>query len=130
MQVTPWKIVVRGLQHRCPNCGGATLFARWTRWLTVNERCRACGLAFEREEGFFLGAMVINYTVTGLPLVPLCVAVVMGVLGVAAAVIAISVWCILFPVLFFRTSKSLWLMTYYLALPRELPANRPDAVGS
>lgn len=129
MRVTPWQILVRGLAHRCPNCGAATLFGRWTRWLTVHDRCAACGLAFEREEGFFLGAMVINYTVTGLPLIPLCAAVAVDRVSVAAAVIAISVWAVLFPVLFFRTSKSLWLMIYYLILPGELPANRPDAAG-
>lgn len=27
----------------------------------MNERCRACGLVFNREPGYFLGAMYISY---------------------------------------------------------------------
>ncbi len=27
----------------------------------MNERCGACGLKFEREQGYFLGAMYISY---------------------------------------------------------------------
>jgi Protein of unknown function (DUF983) len=27
----------------------------------MHERCPACGLKFEREEGYFLGAMYISY---------------------------------------------------------------------
>jgi hypothetical protein len=94
----------------------------------MNDRCARCGLVFEREEGFFLGAMVINYAATGLVLIPLCVAVVIGVLSVAAAVAAVTAWCILFPLLFFRSAKSLWLMIYYVFLPRELPANQTDSL--
>jgi len=29
----------------------------------MHERCPACGLKFEREEGYFLGAMYISYAV-------------------------------------------------------------------
>ncbi len=29
----------------------------------MNERCPVCSLKFEREEGYFLGAMVIDYGV-------------------------------------------------------------------
>jgi uncharacterized protein (DUF983 family) len=105
MRVRAGQIVLRGLLHRCPNCGNATLLARWLR---VHDRCRVCGLRFEKEEGFFLGALVFNYTFTALSMTtPLVIAVV-------------------FPFLFYPTSKSLWLMTYYLFLPGELPANRQD----
>jgi hypothetical protein len=45
----------------------------------MNERCPACGLKFEREDGYFLGAMYIGYG-----------------LGVGAiAVLAASVWAVL-----------------------------------
>ena len=36
----------------------------------MNERCPECGLKFEREEGYFLGAMYIGY---GLALATICV---------------------------------------------------------
>ena len=40
-------------------------------WLTrMNERCPVCDLRFEREEGYFLGAMYISYAMA----VPLMIA--------------------------------------------------------
>src|SRR5687768_1285852 len=53
-------MLVRGLFRRCPRCGGGKLF---TSWLRMRPRCPRCGMCFEREEGFFLGAFVINFGV-------------------------------------------------------------------
>jgi hypothetical protein len=36
----------------------------YARWFTMAKRCPRCGLAFERGEGFWLGAMAINLGVT------------------------------------------------------------------
>ena len=30
----------------------------------MHERCAACGLRYEREQGYFVGAIYINYAVT------------------------------------------------------------------
>jgi uncharacterized protein (DUF983 family) len=124
MRVRAGQVVLRGLLHSCPNCGGATLLARWLR---VHDRCRICGLRFEKEEGFFLGALVFNYTVTVLSMIiPLVVAVYLRLVGMWTALAVAAAWCVVFPFLFYPTSKSLWLMTYYLFVPGELPANRSD----
>jgi uncharacterized protein (DUF983 family) len=53
--------MARGFARRCPRCGQGKLF---TRWLTMPERCPGCGLAFERGDGFWLGAMAVNLGVT------------------------------------------------------------------
>ena len=74
-------------------------------------------------EGFFLGAMVVSYSFTGLMLVPILILVIAGVIDVGPAVALMAAWCVLFPLAFYRTSKSLWMMAYYLALPSDLPAN-------
>lgn len=121
--VTRSAIVRRGIAHRCPNCGAGSVFPRPLRWVAMNEACRACGLRFERGEGFFLGAMVVSYTFTGLMLAPILILVIAGALSVGAAVAVMAAWCVLFPLAFYRTSKSLWMMTYYFALPGDLPAN-------
>jgi uncharacterized protein (DUF983 family) len=34
------------------------------RWVVMNEICSSCGLRFEREEGYWLGAVAINTVVT------------------------------------------------------------------
>ncbi len=38
----------RGLSKRCPHCGQGPLFEGWSHHL---ERCRVCGLIFERNPG-------------------------------------------------------------------------------
>lgn len=57
------RVMARGLARRCPRCGSGGLFVSWLR---IRERCPRCALPLEREEGGFLGAMTINYTVTAL----------------------------------------------------------------
>jgi uncharacterized protein (DUF983 family) len=55
------RALTRGLAKRCPNCGTGGLF---TGYFTIRERCPACGLTFEREEGYWLGAMIVAIGVT------------------------------------------------------------------
>ncbi|HUQ39118.1 MAG TPA: DUF983 domain-containing protein, partial [Acidimicrobiales bacterium] len=50
----------RALLKRCPLCGAGELF---TGWFRMKDRCPGCGYRFEREEGFFLGAYVINLAI-------------------------------------------------------------------
>jgi uncharacterized protein (DUF983 family) len=126
MKVTRGQIIARGLANRCPNCGGRTLFKEGTLF-ELNEACAPCGLKIERDEGFFLGSMSLNYGVTLVGfLVPVLVLHLTGVFtGRAAAVLALA-GAVGFPVLFYRSSRSWWLMNYYLFLPQHLPANRAD----
>jgi uncharacterized protein (DUF983 family) len=51
------------ISQLCPRCRTGKIFrASIFRGLPkMNERCAACGLKFEREEGYFLGAMYISY---------------------------------------------------------------------
>lgn len=51
-------LLLRGCTKRCPRCGGGSLFEGWFRMV---ERCGSCGLKFEREPGFFVGAYLINF---------------------------------------------------------------------
>jgi hypothetical protein len=50
------------LQQLCPRCRAGKIF-RKSVWLFpgMYERCPVCGLKFEREDGYFLGAMYISY---------------------------------------------------------------------
>jgi uncharacterized protein (DUF983 family) len=50
-------LLARGLTKRCPRCGQRKLFRRW---FVMQPTCPGCGLAFDREPGWVLGAMTIN----------------------------------------------------------------------
>jgi len=97
----------RAFTLRCPRCGQSDLFAGW---FAMHDACAACGLVFEREQGYFVGAIYVNYAVTailslgGAVAIDLAVGVpVWGQLAVACMLAA------LVPVVFFRYSRSLWL---------------------
>jgi uncharacterized protein (DUF983 family) len=53
--------LARGARLRCPACGGAGVFRSPFR---VRPECPACGAVFQREEGFFVGAIMINVVTT------------------------------------------------------------------
>ncbi len=124
MQVTRVQIVARGLTNRCPNCGGRTLFKPGTLF-EVNRACPQCGLTIERDEGFFLGSLSLNYGVTLVCyLLPVLVLAYNKVIGTNTAIVLAGVGAVLVPALLYRSSRSWWLMNYYFFLPQHLPANK------
>jgi uncharacterized protein (DUF983 family) len=130
MKVTRVQVVSRGLRNRCPNCGGATLFRKGA-WFQLNQACPVCGLQFERDEGFFIGSMSINYGVTIVVLVtPVIILAYKGAIGTTTATVLAGVASIGFPILFYRSSRSWWLMQYYLLFPLHLPANRRTGLAA
>ena len=100
----------RGLVRHCPNCGSGGLFDHWFK---MAERCPRCGIKFEREEGFFLGAFLINFAIgEGLIAVLLFGYVILlsanadvSVPWFIAAGIAMSIVATLF---FYPFSKTVW----------------------
>lgn len=125
LKVTRGQIVARGLTNRCPNCGGRTLFKPGTLF-EVNRACPACGLPIERDkdEGFYLGSLSLNYGVTLVCfLLPVALLAYKHVIGTTTAVVVALIGAVLFPALFYRSSRSWWLMNYYIVLPHHLPAN-------
>jgi uncharacterized protein (DUF983 family) len=47
----------------CPRCRTGKIFrSRLITWFPkMNERCPVCAFKFEREQGYFLGAMYVSY---------------------------------------------------------------------
>jgi uncharacterized protein (DUF983 family) len=125
MQVTRVQIIARGLTNRCPNCGAKTLFKGGTLF-EVNKTCSACGFVIERvnDEGFYLGSASLNFGMTiTLYLVPVMLLAFFKVIGTTLAIVLAGIGAFGFPVLFYRSSRSWWLMNYYLLFPHHLPAN-------
>jgi len=126
VKVTRLQIIGRGLTNRCPNCGGRTLFKPGTLF-ELNKECPVCGLRIEKDEGFFLGSMSLNYGITIVCfLTPVMLLAFKGVIGATTAVVIAGIGAVAFPMLFYRSSRSLWLMNYYVFLPQHLPANKQD----
>ena len=125
MNVTRGQIITRGLTNRCPNCGGRTLFKQGTLF-QINQCCPQCGFQFERnnDEGFYLGSMSLNYGVTLIGfLLPVLLLWYFKVIGDKLAIALAGIGALAFPALFYRSSRSWWLMQYYFFLPHHLPAN-------
>jgi len=76
--ISVWAGIGRGL---CPRCRAGKIFLK-SVWLFpgMHERCPVCGLKFEREDGYFLGAMYIGYGL-GLGAIAGLSALVWGVMG-------------------------------------------------
>ena len=129
MSVSRLQIVVRGLTNRCPNCGGRTLFVPG-KVFTVSPTCSRCGLVIERDgdEGFFIGSMSLNYGVTLVGfLTPVGILAYKDVISSTVAIVLAGVGAVLVPALLYRSSRSWWLMNYYIFLPHQLPANKDSS---
>jgi uncharacterized protein (DUF983 family) len=51
-------------KEKCPNCGDGHVFEKRTALFKIpemNERCSECEYRFEREPGYFIGAMYLGY---------------------------------------------------------------------
>jgi uncharacterized protein (DUF983 family) len=49
------------LRQRCPICHEGRV---WRSGITMNETCPACGIVFEREQGYWLGALYVAYALS------------------------------------------------------------------
>jgi uncharacterized protein (DUF983 family) len=111
----PGVALARAARLRCPRCGRGQLY---DGWLSMRERCPACGFVYEREQGYFVGAMYVNYALTavlGLGGV-LVLDDVIGLSLTQQLLIAVPVM-LLAPVVFFRHARSFWLgIEYFVSM--------------
>ena len=118
------QILMEGLRLKCPRCGQGQMFSGMFK---MCSECGSCHFRFEREAGYFVGAMYINYGVTvfiafasyfaldyftSIPFYP--------------NLILWGVFSALFPIFFFRYSRSLWLSLDYIFNPSKPPDSRRE----
>jgi uncharacterized protein (DUF983 family) len=92
----------------------------FTGWFRMVPACVLCGLRFERAPGYFVGAVYVNYGVT--VMLALAGYLVVWRLAGLGPVPQLAVWvpfCVLFPLWFFRYSRSLWLAIEYTCNPEH-----------
>jgi uncharacterized protein (DUF983 family) len=78
--------------------------------MTMNKRCDGCGLWYERESGYFLGSIYVNYAVTTI-IAGATYLLPMLWLGRTPRwlLVPVVLFCLVFPLFFFRYARSLWL---------------------
>jgi uncharacterized protein (DUF983 family) len=65
----PLRSVVRdALRLRCPYCQQGRVLARWPN--KICPECSRCGLSFFREQGYYIGGMIITYGLTLMVVIP------------------------------------------------------------
>lgn len=99
----------RAIVRQCPRCGASGIFSNWA---ALNEHCTTCGFKFEREPGYWVGALIINMAVA------LFVFLVTLVGGIAftwpdppwnvLSALTIGVMLVV-PIVFYPWSKSMWM---------------------
>lgn len=101
------EIIGRSLRLRCPACGRASIVSTPFR---IRQNCASCGVLFNREEGFFVGAIMANVVASeGVILLAYFVALVIGH-DIDQTVIAVMlILAVTFPLAFYHHSWSLWL---------------------
>jgi hypothetical protein len=76
----------------------------------MNTKCPNCGFPFQRESGFYLGAIYFNYGFTALAVAIAYPALVLsGCLSPNGALAVCMAFVVVFPLFFFRFARSLWL---------------------
>jgi uncharacterized protein (DUF983 family) len=112
-------ILGRGILGRCPNCGQRHIFRRWFRML---DRCPNCGLFFEREEGYWTGAVALNTIVTELIF---GIVLVIGVIWtwpdipIKPILIIAVILNATVPLFFYPYSKTIWVAIDLILHPLE-----------
>ena len=105
------RLILRGLILRCPVCGGGGLFKRW---FNLKPHCPTCGFYFDREPGWYIGAMIVS---TAASMTVFALAFALGVWltwpTVPWGVLTIGnlVLVGLFHIAFYPFSKTIWLAT-------------------
>ncbi|HEV8664016.1 MAG TPA: DUF983 domain-containing protein [Candidatus Methylomirabilis sp.] len=113
------RILGRGVRLRCPRCGVGPLFRGPFR---MHEECLVCALPFEREQGYFVGAIYVNYAATAVLVVAAFVLLQrFPGIPVLAQLVLGGLVAVLVPLGFFRHSRSLWMSLDHIVNPAEEP---------
>lgn len=115
------RIIKSGLLLRCPRCGVGALFSGP---FAMYSQCPGCALRFEREQGYFVGAIYVNYAIT--VVITLAGFFLLDYLNWVTPLQQLMIWipvAIIFPLLFFRHSRSLWLAIDHIFNPAD-PSSR------
>lgn len=114
----PLTLLWRGATLRCPRCGSGHLFRRY---FTMKSDCPRCALHFEREDGYWVGALAVNIAIVMAMFVVAFVAILVATVPevpVGASLAVLVPVMVLGPIVFYPFSKTLWMFVDYGFLQR------------
>lgn len=110
-------LLKRGLRQRCPVCGRGKIFSGIFK---TYERCPVCGFVYERESGYYTGAIAVNLVVSELLIVIIAVPLAASqAVPVTTLIILGCTLPILLPLIFYRPTKALWMSLDHFIHPTE-----------
>jgi uncharacterized protein (DUF983 family) len=128
--VGPATQLLRGATRRCARCGSGRLFRHY---FTMVPDCPRCGLHFEREQGFWAGALAINIILVGGAFVvtfATALALTLPDVPVAPLLAIVVPVMVLGPIVCYPFSKTIWVAVDRAFLQRLDPRERPDDRGA
>ncbi len=91
----------------CPSCERAPVFGGF---LSMNRACPSCGTVFEKESGYFIGAMIASYFLGVFLAFPVLIALIFFArAGIALSIGATAALILVLQPLLFRYSRLLWI---------------------
>lgn len=116
--------LLRCLRLRCPVCGDSLIIQSPFK---IRHHCPSCGALYQREDGFFVGALTINVVTTELIILLLYLACIFLLNSYQLIIVVLFIAGLLFPVAFYHHSWSIWLSLDYLV--EGLPHYKRPARG-
>jgi uncharacterized protein (DUF983 family) len=108
-------MLASALRLRCPRCAIGALYKKPFR---MRDECPECGLKLEREQGYFVGAIYINYAATIAMAVPgFFLLDIFFKLPIEQQLWIWVPFAMIFPLIFFHHSRALWLVLDFLFNP-------------
>ena len=112
------------LRQLCPRCRMSRIFRSSVYWgfPKMNDRCPTCGLHFDREPGYFLGAMYISY-ILGLGIIVVLAVVLWVIPGwsfTRVTILAVVLFLPLAPAVTLL-SRVLWIYLDQTVDPEQIP---------
>jgi len=94
------------LRQRCPRCETGSPFSGLIR---MHAACPVCGLQFEREPGYWMGSLYVNYAIALALCLPLIVLLALAKASVPAIVAATTIELVLLSPVIIRYARLIWM---------------------
>lgn len=111
--------VINVLLCKCPNCKKGKMFKKLGNLLLfkapkMDNRCKECNFKFEKEPGFFFGAMFVSYALVAAEMIAsiLVFKYLVNFSYINVLLMAIMI-AVLLSTINFRLARSIWIYMFY-----------------